>query len=61
MFLTFLRLIQLLVPALQYVTYPSDVDKKRAIFDLKDRPHITQLLLTSMMDFLLLSYRLVVY
>ena len=34
------------------------MDKKRALFDLTDRPHITQLLLTSMMDFLLLSYRL---
>ncbi len=51
------RLIQLVVPALQYITYPSDLEKKRAMFDLHDKPHVTSLLLSHIMDFLLLTYR----
>ncbi len=51
------RLIQLIVPALQHVTYPSDLDKKRALFSLQDDSLITSLILTHMLDFLLLSYR----
>ena len=50
-------LIQLLVPALQYVEYPTDVGKKDKMFPLKDKPQICKLLLTHMMDLLLVTYR----
>ncbi len=54
----YFSLIQLLVPALQYIMeYPSDVGKKEEMFPLKDKPQICKLLLTHMMDLLLVTYR----
>ena len=51
-------LLQLIIPALQYVEIPSDVAKKNEYFQaIKSTPKLQKLLLDFMMDTLFLPYK----
>ena len=46
-----------MMPALQYLKLPSDTAKKRALFNLEDKPQVVKLILEFMLDMLILPYR----
>ncbi|XP_055956267.1 proteasome adapter and scaffold protein ECM29 [Patella vulgata] len=49
-------LLLLMIPALQYLKFPSSAEKRQSMFQLRDKPQISKLLLDYMMDILLLPY-----
>ncbi|ESP05333.1 hypothetical protein LOTGIDRAFT_103320 [Lottia gigantea] len=49
-------LLLLMIPAIQHLKFPSDLTKRKSMFQLADKPEITKLLLDFMMDILLLTY-----
>ncbi|XP_060085987.1 proteasome adapter and scaffold protein ECM29-like [Ylistrum balloti] len=49
-------LLQLLIPAMQYIKFPSDAKQRQAVYGLTDQHQTSGVLLDYMMDLLLLPY-----
>ncbi|XP_021353886.1 proteasome-associated protein ECM29 homolog [Mizuhopecten yessoensis] len=50
------NLLQLLIPAMQYIKFPSDAKQRQIVYGLTDQHQTSGLLLDYMMDLLLLPY-----